>query len=388
MDYEVVIIGCGYVGLPLAVSFAEKGINTIGYDVSLDKINDLNNSVFDPDIIQSLPSVNNLKFTNKLKASSCKRFYIVTVPTPVDESKKPDFAPLISASIIIGELYKKNDIVIYESTVYPGATREVCIKEICQHSNLNEEDIKYGYSPERINPGDKVNKLTNIIKIVSGSSDEVLKEVSDLYKKIIDVGVFEAQSVEVAESAKVVENIQRDVNIALMNELKQVFDSMDINVDDVIDAASTKWNFMNVRPGLVGGHCIGIDPYYLISKARINNINPLLIQSARDINESAVDYAIGKMFEFFIKNRVQITSIKLLFFGITFKPNCADTRNSKFLELFYKLKNKFGLDIDFFDPYISNAKPDFEFDYIILGCNHSQFKDCIKEHEKPVYNLL
>lgn len=385
---EIVIVGCGYVGLPLALAFAKKGFNTIGYDLSEEKIKSLNKGKFDADIIDSLPSLSNLTFTYKLNESAVMRFYIVTVPTPVDESKKPDFGPLISASQKIGDIYKKGDIVVYESTVYPGATKEICVNEICKFSGLKIEDISYGYSPERINPGDKINNLTNITKIASGSSDEVLNQICWLYENIINAGVFKAKSIEVAESAKVVENIQRDVNIALMNELKQIFDSIDIDVDDVIDAASTKWNFMNVRPGLVGGHCIGVDPYYLISKARINNINPLLIQSARDINESAVEYTINNMLKHFARNGIQITKLKFLFYGITFKPNCGDTRNSKFFELFLRLKDNLKFDIDYYDPYVSSHNPASDFDYIILGTNHSQFKKFKKEHKKPIYHLL
>ncbi|WP_298518327.1 nucleotide sugar dehydrogenase [uncultured Methanobrevibacter sp.] len=387
----VAIVGLGYVGLPLAVLFSKK-YDVIGFDIDDEKIELYKRGI---DMTCELPegSLENssIRFTsdeNDLKSAS---FIIVSVPTPINDNNNPDFRFVISASEVVGRNLQKDSIVVYESTVYPGVTEDLCIPILENESNLKcIDDFKVGYSPERINPGDKKNKVENITKIVSGIDDESLDVISKVYDNVLNNGVYEADSIKVAEAAKIVENITRDVNIALVNEFAMIFDKMGINTVDVIEAAGTKWNFQKYYPGLVGGHCIGIDPYYLLYKSKKLNFNPKLIEVSREINENLSDFIIKNIIYQMIENDVVVKKSKVLVLGITFKENCNDIRNSKIINVINEL-DKLGIDItvsDYFADenqvkkiYGIDLKNDYDgqYDAVIIAVAHDRYKEITYE---------
>src|SRR5574344_1475120 len=351
---KIAVIGLGYVGLPLAHAFSEK-YEVVGFDISKWRIDELS-SGYDRTLELSKEQVNEaikngMKFSLDINDIKDCNIYIVTVPTPIDKNKRPDLTPLIKASETVGKVLKKGDIVIYESTVYPGATEEECVPVLEKFSGLKfNRDFFCGYSPERINPGDKEHTLTKILKITSGSTPLTAKKVDELYKSIIKAGTHLASSIKVAEAAKVIENTQRDVNIALINELAMIFDLMDINTQDVIEAAATKWNFIKLFPGLVGGHCIGVDPYYLTHKAQAVGYNPEVILSGRRINDNMGIYVANKVIKLMIQKNKKIKHSRILILGITFKENCPDIRNSRVIDVIKELR-EFGCGIDVYDPW-------------------------------------
>jgi len=350
---KIAVIGLGYVGLPLAVEFG-KIYNTIGYDINEQRLIDLNNNIDTTlEVSQKeLISANLLDFTSNISHLQQCNIYIVTVPTPIDSHNQPNLAPLKSASETIGKVLSKDDIVIYESTVYPGATEEECVPILEKSSNLKFNiDFFVGYSPERINPGDKEHKVKDILKVTSGSSIDTSNIVDNLYKSVITAGTFKASSIKVAEAAKVIENTQRDVNIALINELSIIFNKLEIDTQEVLEAAGTKWNFIPFRPGLVGGHCIGVDPYYLTYKAQAIGYHPEIILSGRRLNDSMGNYIASQTIKEMIKNRVQINQSRVLVMGIAFKENCPDIRNSKVIDIIHELQ-QYEVDVDVYDPLV------------------------------------
>jgi UDP-N-acetyl-D-galactosamine dehydrogenase len=353
--YKICIIGLGYVGLPLLTRFSLKGFNVVGYDINESRIEELTNQFDRNDDVakDSLTILNNkAKLTSNILDIKGSNIFIITVPTPINKDKTPDLNPVINATKLIGKIMTKGSIVIYESTVYPGVTDEVCTPILEHESKLTfNKDFSTGYSPERIVPGDKVNTIEKIKKIVSGSNAEALKVISKLYSSIIDAGIHEAQSIKVAEAAKVTENIQRDVNIALINELHQLFSSLNIDTNDVIEAASTKWNFMKLSPGLVGGHCISIDPYYLMHKSEISGYIPAVMRAARNVNDEMDKWVLLNFLEFTKKKNIDLGSVKITILGYTFKENCSDIRNTKVHDLILSLKN-LNINFDIWDPFI------------------------------------
>ncbi len=391
---KIGIIGIGYVGLPLLVEFAKKKFEVIGYDINSKRVDELNNCIDNTKEIENktLDELNNkskLFITDNLFELKDCNIYIVTVPTPIDKHKNPNFSPLISASNSVGKIIAKNDIVIYESTVYPGATEEICIPLIESESNLKFNiDFFAGYSPERINPGDKVNTLTNIVKVTSGSTPSTSKIVDDLYRSIISAGTYNVSSIKVAEAAKVIENSQRDINIAFMNELSKIFNLMNIDTNEVIDAASSKWNFLDFRPGLVGGHCIGVDPYYLSYKSLELGYSPEVILSGRRVNDSMGFYVVQNALKLLINKGFNPNDSKVLIMGFTFKENCPDIRNTKVIDIYKGIKN-IGSDITVYDPIasveeisnhyqiksVNKIDNNLKFDMIIMCVNHNSFKD-------------
>ena len=353
-DYKICIVGLGYVGLPLAARFSLKGFDVTGFDIKKERIHqlvnkiDVNNDISDTDL-DTL--VKNSKLTSNIDAIKGSNIFIITVPTPINKDKTPDLKPLISSSEMVGKILKKNSIVIYESTVYPGVTDEICTPILEEKSKLIfNNDFSTGYSPERIVPGDKVNTIEKITKIVSASNKETLKIISFLYSSIIDAGIHQAPSIKVAEAAKVTENIQRDVNIALINEMHQLYTSLNISTLDVIEAASTKWNFMRLTPGLVGGHCISIDPYYLLHKSENTGYVPNIMRSARKINDEMGDWVLKSFIEYTKKNSINLNSTEITIMGYTFKENCSDTRNTKVYDLAIAMQDA-GLKFKIWDPY-------------------------------------
>ena len=341
LNKKIGIVGLGYVGLPLAVEFSKK-YKVVGFDINIKRINELKKRI-DTTLEVTTKELeiaidNELKFTNNQENLSNLDFYIITVPTPIDNEKKPDLQPIIKASNLVGKYLNKNNIVIYESTVYPGLTEDVCVPILENKSKLKyNKDFFVGYSPERINPGDKQRTLTKIVKVTSGSNPDTAKIVDDLYSSIIDAGTYMASSIKVAEASKVIENSQRDINIAFVNELSKIFNLMDIDTLDVLEAAGTKWNFMNFKPGLVGGHCIGVDPYYLAEKALMLNYNPDVILSGRRINDSMASHVAEQITFMINKNKFA----KILLLGLTFKENCPDIRNSQVLNVIKILKKEY-----------------------------------------------
>lgn len=384
---KLAVVGLGYVGLPLAVEFSKKR-SVVAYDINENRISDLKNGI---DITleissEELGSLGNINFTSNyedLKNCNC---YIITVPTPIDKYKQPDLGPLLSASKLVGSILKKGDIVIYESTVFPGATEEECVPVIENESNLvYNVDFFVGYSPERINPGDKEHKLTNITKITSGSNQKTADLIDGLYNEIITVGTYKASSIKVAEAAKVIENTQRDLNIALINELSIIFNHLDIDTTEVLNAASTKWNFLPFKPGLVGGHCIGVDPYYLTHKAQSIGYHPEIILAGRRLNDSMGKYIVGQLFKEMTKRKIQIVDSNILVLGLTFKENCPDLRNTKVIDIINELKLH-NCNVDVFDPWVSSAAAEKEYqipiennylnkqyDSIIFAVAHKEF---------------
>ncbi len=382
------IIGLGYVGLPLAIEFGKKFKNVIGFDIKKDRIKELNLNIDKTGEIRSrdIKSTKNLKFTNnisKIKTCNC---YIVAVPTPVKANNTPDFTQLLNASKIVGKVLKKNDIVIFESTVYPGATEEICVPVLEKKSLLKfNKDFFVGYSPERINPGDKKRTLKNIVKIVSGSNPKVTDLICKLYSKIVKVGTHKVSSIKAAEAAKVIENTQRDLNIALINELSIIFKKLNLSTEEVLRAAETKWNFNSFRPGLVGGHCIGIDPYYITYKSKMHGYNPKIILAGRKMNNQMHSYIAKQIFKIIRYKQIKSNKLKFLIMGLTFKENCPDIRNSKVLNLCKLFINK-DVELDAYDPHVDKKSKDLKFlkmiaepklrkyDCVILAVKHKDFK--------------
>ena len=357
MSYKIGIIGLGYVGFPLAFEFSKK-FDVVGFDLSLKRIEDLRDGYDKTNEIsrEDLKQVKqNILLTDNINELKTCNIYIITVPTPVDEANSPDMSHLKQASKSIGSILKEEDIVIYESTVYPGATEEVCVPILESASDLTfNKDFFVGYSPERINPGDKDHTLANIKKIVSASTKESLEKIYFIYSEIIEAGIFKAESIKVAEAAKVIENTQRDINIALMNELAKIFDTLGIDTKDVLDAAGTKWNFLPFKPGLVGGHCIGVDPYYLSYKAQEVGLNPEIVLSGRRINESMVSFVVDKVERLMNLKSLELPSSDILVMGLTFKENCPDIRNTKVFDLVKSLEKR-GAKVEIFDPVLNKS---------------------------------
>tara|TARA_Y200000002_G_scaffold337097_2_gene305660 strand:- start:390 stop:1652 length:1263 start_codon:yes stop_codon:yes gene_type:complete len=383
---KISIIGMGYVGLPLAVAFSKK-FKVVGYDIDDSRIQDLragNDKTLEIEekLLKSVES--NISYTSNINDIKDCNIFIVTVPTPIDNSNRPDLTPLLQSSSAIGSVLKKEDIVIYESTVYPGVTRDVCVPVLEKSSGLIfNKDFFCGYSPERINPGDKEHTVTKILKVTSGSTPKIAKEINQLYKEIITAGTHLASSIEVAEASKVIENTQRDVNIALINELALIFDQMGIDTNEVIEAAATKWNFIKLSPGLVGGHCIGVDPYYLTFRAEEVGYKPDLILAARQINSGMGKYIADKTIKEMIKAGKVIKDSNILILGLTFKEDCPDIRNSRVVDIIRELKDS-GANIDVYDPWIKSNQTykmisdplisDKRYDCIVVAVSHKQFK--------------
>lgn len=392
-DIKIAIIGLGYVGLPLAIEFGKK-YPVIGFDIDNSRVLELEKGVdrtHEADLESMIQatrgdSKTGLNFSSNHEDLKKCNIYIVTVPTPIDQYKKPDLSPLLKASEMLGKILKRNDIVIYESTVYPGCTEDDCVPILEKFSSLKFNfDFYCGYSPERINPGDKINTLTKIKKVTSGSTPDIAKQVDDLYKSIIIAGTHLAPSIKVAEASKAIENAQRDVNISFVNELSLIFDRMDIDTQDVLEAAGTKWNFLPYKPGLVGGHCIGVDPYYLVHKAESLGYHPQVILSGRRVNDNMGIFVANKVLKLMISKGIAIKGAKVLVLGITFKENCPDIRNSKVIDIIKELY-QFGLIIDVFDPHadIKAVKEEYQinllkkignnYNAIILAVSHNEFK--------------
>jgi UDP-N-acetyl-D-glucosamine/UDP-N-acetyl-D-galactosamine dehydrogenase len=397
---KIAIIGLGYVGLPLAVEFARK-YPTFGFDIAVSRVNELNKgidatlevesddlkSVLLPNMMELDGSKDGLFLTTALNDISDCNVYIVTVPTPIDTYKRPDLRPLISASTTIGEILKKGDVVIYESTTYPGCTEEDCVPVLEAISGLKfNEDFFCGYSPERINPGDKVNTLTKIMKVTSGSTPEAGEFVNNLYKSIITAGTHLAPNMRVAEASKAIENAQRDVNISFVNELALIFDRLGVDTNDVLEAAGTKWNFLKYKPGLVGGHCIGVDPYYLAHKADQVGYHPAVILSGRRVNDNMGMFVANKVIKLMIEKGQIIKGAKALILGFTFKENCPDIRNTRVIDIYNEL-GQFGLDVDIHDPWASTEEVKSEYNIklkeqlngcyyqaIIIAVAHNEFR--------------
>ncbi len=388
-DKTIAIIGLGYVGLPLAVEFGKK-YKTIGFDINQARIKELETG-FDRTLevdANQLKEATMMQFTADLDVLKTANFFIVTVPTPIDKNNRPDLTPLIKASETVGKVLKKGDIVVYESTVYPGCTEDDCVPVLEKHSGLKfNQDFFCGYSPERINPGDKVHTVTKIRKITAGSTPEIANIVTDVYASIITAGTYKAPSIKVAEAAKVIENCQRDINIAFVNELALIFDKMNIDTLEVLEAAGTKWNFLPFRPGLVGGHCIGVDPYYLTHKAEEIGYHSQVILAGRKINDNMGAFVANKVVKLMIKKGINVNSAKALVLGITFKENCPDIRNSKVIDIITELYD-FGVQVDVYDPMADahEVKEEYNitltdklinntYDTIIMAVNHTPFAD-------------
>ena len=385
---KIAIIGLGYVGLPLAVEFGKK-FETLGFDINKSRVAELLTGT-DATLecsSEELAEATKLSYSADVDALKNCNVYIVTVPTPIDEHKQPDLTPLIKASEMLGKVVSKGNIIIYESTVYPGATEEECIPIVELVSGLTfNKDFYAGYSPERINPGDKEHRVTNILKVTSGSTPEVAEKVDLLYKSIIIAGTHKASSIKVAEASKVIENTQRDVNIALINELAIIFNKLDIDTLDVLEAAGTKWNFLPFRPGLVGGHCIGVDPYYLTHKAETSGYYPDMILAGRRINDGMGAYIVSQLVKKMIAKRIQIDGANVLVMGLTFKENCPDIRNTKVIDIVNELR-AYNIKVDITDPWCSNEEAESEYgmslieqpkqahyDAVILAVSHDEFK--------------
>lgn len=386
---KIGMIGLGYVGLPLAVEFGRK-FPTVGFDINRHRIDELRSGrdhtleVSEEELAQATL----LTYSAALEDIADCNVYIVTVPTPINQHKQPDLTPLQKASELLGKVIKPTDIVIYESTVYPGATEEVCVPILEKTSGLTfNQDFYVGYSPERINPGDKQHRVTNILKVTSGSTPEIAEKVDAIYKSIITAGTHKASSIKVAEAAKVIENTQRDVNIALINELALIFNKLGIDTEEVLLAAGTKWNFLPFRPGLVGGHCIGVDPYYLTHKAQAIGYNPEVILSGRRINDGMGVYVVLQLIKLMLKKRIHVKDAEVLIMGLTFKENCPDIRNTRVVDIVEELKS-YGVNVDVYDPWVNHEEAFDEYgirpvetavqgkyDAVILAVAHDQFRN-------------
>ena len=387
-EIKVAVIGLGYVGLPLAVEFSKK-VSVVGFDIRQTRVSELSRGVDNTLEVssQELES-SSLQYSSLVEDLKDCDVYIVTVPTPIDAYNQPDLTPLIKASEMLGSVVGKGDIIIYESTVYPGATEEVCVPLVEEKSGLKfNVDFYAGYSPERINPGDKEHKVTNIVKVTSGSTEEAASFVDMLYASIITAGTHKADSIKVAEAAKVIENTQRDVNIALINEFSIIFNRLGIDSLSVLEAAGTKWNFLPFRPGLVGGHCIGVDPYYLTHKAQSVGYHPEMILAGRRLNDGMGKYIVAELVKGMLNKRIQVNGAKVLVLGLTFKENCPDIRNTKIVDIISELKG-YNINVDITDPWCSAEEVEHEYglsliekpaqdnyDAIIIAVAHSQFKE-------------
>ena len=390
-NLQIVIVGLGYVGLPLAVEFGKK-YPTLGVDINEQRIQELKAGFDRTKELEetALKEATQLTFTTSLtrqEIEGVQRVYIVTVPTPIDAYKKPDLSPLLGASRAVGKVLQKGDIVIYESTVYPGCTEEDCVPILEKESGLQfNTDFYCGYSPERINPGDKLHRVTNILKITAGSTPETADFVDEVYNLIIEAGTHKAPSIKVAEAAKVIENTQRDVNIALINELALIFNKMGIDTEDVLAAAGTKWNFLPFRPGLVGGHCIGVDPYYLTHKAQSMGYHPEIILAGRRLNDGMGAYVVTQLVKSMVKKKIQVEGAKVLVLGLSFKENCPDIRNTRIIDIVKELE-EYHIDVDVYDPWVNPIEAESEYgitpvptlnaqtyDAVILAVAHEQFK--------------
>ncbi len=385
-NIKIAIIGLGYVGLPMAVEFGKK-YNTVGFDINEKRVKELQSGhdhTLEVDE-QALRSAERLLFASSQEEIADCKVYIIAVPTPINDYKQPDLTPLLNSSRLVGEVLQPGDIVIYESTVYPGATEEECVPVLEQASGLKfNQDFFCGYSPERINPGDKEHTFTKIIKITSGSTPQTADFVDELYNSVLKKGTYKASSIKVAEAAKVIENTQRDLNIAFVNELALIFDRLNIDTREVLAAAGTKWNFLNFQPGLVGGHCIGVDPYYLLHKANAVGYHPEIITAGRRLNDDMGMFIANKLVKLMIKKGHRIEGARVLVLGITFKENCPDMRNSKVLDVINELQ-EFGCKVDVYDPWVDleatrrktgfNLIPDLrdKYDGIVLAVAHQQF---------------
>lgn len=411
---KIAVIGLGYVGLPLARLFATK-YSVVGFDINTSRVNELNDGIdstleIEADLLKAVlvKSHDNqrvgLLCTTDIYAIADCNYYVVTVPTPVDKNNRPDLTPLYKSSETVGKVLKKGDIVIYESTVYPGVTEDECVPVLEKVSGLKfNVDFFAGYSPERINPGDKLHTVEKILKVTAGSTPEVGKKVNDLYKSVIIAGTHLAPSIKVAEAAKVIENSQRDINIAFVNELAKIFNILNIDTHAVLEAAGTKWNFLPFKPGLVGGHCIGVDPYYLAQKAQEMGYHPEIILAGRRLNDSMGEYVASQVVKLMIKKGVVVNGAKLLMLGITFKENCPDVRNTKIVDVIASLKD-YGIEVSIYDPWAnpsevkheynlitSNTLPDRKFDAIVLGVSHDVFSsidfDKIRSNNSILYDV-
>lgn len=387
---KICIVGLGYVGMPLAGAMSFK-FDVTGFDINEKRVNELKDGIdstkeLDNKQMQKIIQ-NKMKFTTKEEDIKECNFFIITVPTPIDKNKRPDLSPLYSSSKSVAKALKKGDIVVYESTVYPGVTEDECVPILEKFSGLKfNRDFSCGYSPERINPGDKTHTVTKIKKIISASNKEALNKINDVYSQVIEAGIYQASSIKVAEAAKVIENTQRDINIAFVNELAMIFEKMNIKTNEVLDAACTKWNFLDFRPGLVGGHCIGVDPYYLTHKAQELGYHPEIILAGRRINDNMGIYCANQIIKLMIKNNKKIKDANVLILGITFKQNCPDIRNSRVVDVVNELK-EFGINVEIFDPWANcddvekyynlkmNPKPKFKtYDCIVIAVAHDEFK--------------
>ena len=406
-DIKIGVVGLGYVGLPLVVEFSKQFV-TCGLDLSSERINNLrkfndSTSEVDESTLKEAINNNSLLLTNKPSDLSDCNFFIISVPTPIDSYKVPDLQPLLEACKTVAKLLKKGDIVVFESTVYPGATEEECVPVLEEYSGLVfNKEFFCGYSPERINPGDKEHTLTNIVKLTSGSNADAANIIDSVYKRIIKAGTFLVSSIQVAESAKVIENIQRDVNIALVNELATIFEKIDVSSKEVLEAAGTKWNFLKFKPGLVGGHCIGVDPYYLTHKAKGLGLNPELILAGRRINDSMPLYVASKIIKLMITKGFDISNSKILVLGITFKENCPDIRNTKVVELINELVG-YGCKVDVTDPMADKKQvlesygiklfdltkdDNLDYDLIVKAVDHDSFWSLdLENFEGSIYDI-
>ena len=413
MSIKIAIIGLGYVGLPLARLFATR-FSVVGFDINKERVAEVNSGIdctleLETTLLQSVLKTSNSSevglfcATDAAEMSSCD-YYIVTVPTPVDQFNIPDITPLIKASQTVAKVLKKGDIVIYESTVYPGLTEEECVPILEKESGLQFNiDFFAGYSPERINPGDKEHTVDKILKITSGSTPEAAIKVNELYKTVITAGTHLAPSIKVAEAAKVIENSQRDINIAFVNELAKIFNLLEIDTQAVLEAAGTKWNFLPFKPGLVGGHCIGVDPYYLAQKAQKMGYHPEIILAGRRLNDSMAEYVASQIVKLMLKKDIPIKKASLLLLGITFKENCPDVRNTKVVDVVHALSD-YGIEVTVYDPWAKPAEvlheynlvttqmvPNFKFDAIVLAVAHKQFLDLdydrLKNKNAVIYDV-
>jgi UDP-N-acetyl-D-galactosamine dehydrogenase len=402
-DYKICIVGLGYVGLPLAARFSLKGYDVTGFDINEERINqlvkkiDINNDISGTNL-DTL--VKNSKLTSNIDEIIENNIFIITVPTPINEDKTPDLGPLIASSKLVGSIIKKGSIIIYESTVYPGVTDEICTSILEEKSNLIfNKDFSTGYSPERIVPGDKVNTIEKIKKVVSASNEETLKIISFIYSSIIDAGIHIAPTIRVAEAAKVTENIQRDVNIALINEMHQLYTAIGINTNEVIEAASSKWNFMKLTPGMVGGHCISIDPYYLMHKSEMSGYVPNIMRASRKINDDMSNWVVEQFLEFSKRKKIDIHNMEITFFGYSFKENCSDTRNTKVRDLI-SLLNEMNLEIGLWDPIVDQndmndlkqsgikvySNPPTEIELVFLCVEHDEIHDFLTNFKGLVFD--
>lgn len=412
-NIKIAVIGLGYVGLPLARLFATQ-FSVVGFDINISRIEKLqfgidttlevDNETLQKVLVQNGSNENGLYCTCEIKDIADCNYFIVTVPTPVDKNNRPDLTPLYKSSETVGSILKKGDIVIYESTVYPGVTEEECVPVLEKISGLQfNVDFFVGYSPERINPGDKEHTVDKILKITSGSTPEIGRKVDDLYRTVISAGTHLAPSIKVAEAAKVIENSQRDINIAFVNELAKIFNLLDIDTSAVLKAAGTKWNFLPFKPGLVGGHCIGVDPYYLAQKAQEKGYHPEIILAGRRLNDSMGEYVASQVVKLMIKRGITINGAQLLMLGITFKENCPDVRNTKIVDVIKALED-YGIQITIFDPWANpieveheyglktiNHKPNTFFDAVVLGVAHADFQnldiDSLRKTNSILYDV-